>query len=235
MFEIGVVILRKMKDKIYVNISDNIDLKFNDEIIVETENGIEYGIFYKKIINNINEFCINKNKILRKVTNKDIKKNIKNEEKSLKANKIVLKKIIEYNLNMKLTCVQYIFDCSKLFVYYTSELRVDFRDFIKDLGHILKTRIQMVQIGVRDEAKIIGGIGMCGNTLCCKRFLKDFNPVTIDMAKKQNLLLNVQRLSGLCGRLMCCISYDNNKCIKNTKDCKDICIKEILKKKKKIF
>jgi cell fate regulator YaaT (PSP1 superfamily) len=234
MFDIGIAVVRIIKDRIYININNDIDLKFNDEIIVETEHGIEYGIFYKKIIN-INNSFINKNKFLRKITNKDVKKNIKNEEKNLKVNKIVLKKIAEYNLDMKLTCVQYIFDCSKLFIYYTSELRVDFRNFIKDLGHILKTRIQMVQIGVRDEAKIIGGIGMCGNTLCCKRFLKTFNPVTIDMAKKQDLLFNVSRLSGLCGRLMCCISYENSKCTNNIKNCKVLCTKEISKKKKIFF
>jgi cell fate regulator YaaT (PSP1 superfamily) len=110
---------------------------------------------------------------------------------------------------MKLIRVQYTFDRSKLFVYYTSDSRVDFRNLIKDLGHALKTRIQMVQIGVRDESKIVGGIGICGRQLCCQIFLRDFSSVTIDMAKDQDLSLNISKLSGVCGRLMCCISYEN--------------------------
>jgi cell fate regulator YaaT (PSP1 superfamily) len=123
---------------------------------------------------------------------------------------VVVQKAQDHELDMKLTCVQYTFDRSKLFVYYTSETRIDFREFIKDLGRTLKARIQMIQIGVRDEAKIIGGISTCGQILCCQRFLKDLNSVTVSMAKDQALSLNTAKLSGLCGRLMCCISYESD-------------------------
>ena len=132
---------------------------------------------------------------------------------------IVSKKIQEHNLDMKLTCVQYTFDRTKLFIYYTSDTRVDFRELIKDLAHSLKKIIQMVQIGVRDESRIVGGVGTCGKCLCCQMFLKDFSSVTIDMAKYQDLSLNTSKLSGLCGRLMCCLAYEyenyvqfKNKC-----------------------
>jgi len=111
---------------------------------------------------------------------------------------------------MKLTCVDYTFDCNKLFVYYTAEGRVDFRELIKDLGYLLKTRIQMVQIGVRDEAKMLGGFGPCGLPICCGSFLKNFRPVSIDMAKEQDLSLNPAKISGVCGRLMCCLAYEND-------------------------
>jgi cell fate regulator YaaT (PSP1 superfamily) len=202
------VMLRKIKDKVYADIG-HFDLKLNDQIILETEHGVEVGKVCEKQKNvekGKDLIC----KILRKITEEDKKKLFENERKSLKAHKIIIQKVNNHKLDMKLTCVHYIFDRSKLFIYYTSETRVDFRELIKDLGHILKTRIQMVQIGVRDESKIIGGIGMCGQILCCKNFLKDFNSVTMDMAKEQDLSLNTTKLSGLCGRLMCCISYENS-------------------------
>ena len=110
---------------------------------------------------------------------------------------------------MKLTCIDYTFDRSKLFLYYTAENRVDFRNLIKDLGHALKTRIQMVQIGVRDETKIMGGLGACGDVLCCARFLKEFSPVSMEMAKEQDIALNIAKISGICGRLMCCLAYEH--------------------------
>jgi cell fate regulator YaaT (PSP1 superfamily) len=201
------VVLRKIKDKIYADIG-HFDLKLNDEIILETEHGVEVGTVREK------EKVIQKSKdpigkVLRKITEEDEKKLAENERKNLKAKNMVLKRVAKHKLDMKLICVQYIFDLSKLFVYYTSETRIDFRELVKDLGHTLKTRIHMVQIGVRDESKIVGGIGICGRVLCCQTFLKDFNSVTIDMAKKQDLSLNTAKLSGLCGRLMCCISYEN--------------------------
>jgi cell fate regulator YaaT (PSP1 superfamily) len=202
------VMLRRIKNKIYAD-AGRFDLKLNSKIVLETEHGIEVGVVCEK------EKYVQKSKepigkVLRKITEEDRRKLADNEKKTLKAREIVVRKVDDYELDMKLTCVQYTFDRSKLFVYYTSETRVDFRELIKDLGHILKTRIQMVQIGVRDESKMIGGIGTCGQVLCCKNFLKDFNSVTIDMAKEQDLSLNPAKLSGLCGRLMCCISYENN-------------------------
>jgi cell fate regulator YaaT (PSP1 superfamily) len=203
------LMVRQTKDKIYAD-AGHFDLKLNDKAIVETEHGVEVGVVCEKE----NNIQIGKyhsiGKIFRKVTQEDKKKIVDNEARNEKAYKTVLQKIIDHKLDMKLTSVQYIFDCSKLFVYYTCETRVDFRVFIKNLGHLLKTRIQMVQIGVRDESKIIGGIGTCGQVLCCKCFLRDFNSVTIDMAKDQDLSLNTAKLSGLCGRLMCCIAYEND-------------------------
>ncbi|OEG70212.1 hypothetical protein ATZ36_05610 [Candidatus Endomicrobiellum trichonymphae] len=202
------VVLRKIKDRIYAD-AGHFDLKLKDKIILETEHGVEVGTVCEKekVIQEGKDLI---GKVLRKITEEDKKKLAANKIKNLKAKNIVLQKTIKYKLNMKLICVQYTFDRSKLFVYYTSETRVDFRELVKDLGHILRTRIQMVQIGVRDESKMVGGIGICGHVLCCQTFLKDFNSVTIDMAKEQDLSLNTAKLSGLCGRLMCCISYEND-------------------------
>jgi cell fate regulator YaaT (PSP1 superfamily) len=202
------VMVRKIKDKIYAN-TDKLDLKLNDKIIVETEHGVEYGVvceIAKDSLKGKEPLA----KVIRKLTEDDKRKLADNQRRNLRVQVTVSQKAREHKLDMKLTCVSYTFDRSKLFVYYTSETRVDFRELIKDLGHVLKTRIQMVQIGVRDESKMIGGIGTCGQVLCCENFLKDFNSVTIDMAKEQNLSLNTSKLSGLCGRLMCCIAYEND-------------------------
>jgi cell fate regulator YaaT (PSP1 superfamily) len=201
------VIIRRIKDKIYAEAGKTI-LGLNDKIIVETEHGIEYGVVYEII----KDFVKGKEsiaKVLRKVTEEDKRKLIDNQRRNLRAQVTVSQKVREHKLDMKLTCVSYNFDRSKLFIYYTSETRVDFRELIKNLGYILRTRIQMVQIGVRDESKMVGGIGHCGQVLCCKKFLKDFHSVTIDMARDQELSLNPNKLSGLCGRLMCCIAYEN--------------------------
>ncbi len=202
------VMVRRIKDKIYADVG-HLDLKPGDKIILETEHGVESGVVCERE-KNIQKGKDPIGKVLRKVTEEDKKKLAENEKRNAKALNIVLEKADDHELDMKLTCVQYTFDRSKLFVYYTSETRVDFRELIKDLGHILKTRIQMVQIGVRDESKMVGGIGTCGQVLCCQSFLKDFSSVTIDMAKEQDLSLNTAKLSGLCGRLMCCIAYEND-------------------------
>ena len=203
------LIVRPLKEKIYAE-SGALDLNFGDKVIVKADHGIELGIVCEKEKNlEPSEDQPFIGKILRKVTDEDLQKIAHNEKKSQNAYETVAKKVAFYELDMKLTDVQYTFDCSKLFVYYTSESRVDFRELIKDLGSALKTRIQMVQIGVRDESKMIGGLGICGRTLCCQNFLADFSSVTIDMAKEQDLSINTSKLSGLCGRLLCCISYEN--------------------------
>jgi cell fate regulator YaaT (PSP1 superfamily) len=202
------VLVRKIKDKIYAD-AGRFDLSLNDKVVVGTEHGVEFGVVCEKE-KNMQKWRGAIGKIVRKATQQDIMKVANNENKDAKVHKTVAQKIVEHKLDMKLICVQYTFDCSKLFVYYISNARVDFRELIRDLGHILKTRIQMVQVGVRDESKIIGGIGICGQVLCCRCFLKNFKPVTIDMAKEQNLSLNALKLSGLCGRLMCCIAYEND-------------------------
>lgn len=201
------VIVRRIKDKIYVQ-TGKYAVKLNDKVIVETEHGTEFGVVCEKEknIEPAKDFYIGK--ILRIATENDLKRLINNENKNAQARVTVSKKVQEHKLDMKLTCVQYTFDRTKLFIYYTSETRVDFRELIKDLAHSLKTRIQMVQIGVRNESKIVGGVGTCGKQLCCQIFLKDFSSVTIDMAKDQDLSLNTAKLSGLCGRLMCCLAYE---------------------------
>lgn len=201
------IIVRRIKEKIWGD-SGHIDLVIGDRVIIETEHGQEVGFVYEK------EKMVDKpkeaiGKVARKLTPDDEKRAAENEEKNKQAQKVVMQKVEDHELQMKLTCVQYTFDRSKLFIYYTAETRVDFRELIKDLGHVLKTRIQMVQIGVRDEAKMVGGLGHCGRNLCCQGFLKEFSSVTIDMAKEQDLAINTAKLSGLCGRLMCCLAYEN--------------------------
>lgn len=202
------VLLRKIKYKIYADVG-RFDLRLNDKIILETHYCVEAGVVCEKE-KNIPKSKYLIGKVLRKATDEDKRRLADNERKALKEYGIVMQKAYVHKLDIKLTCVQYTFDCSKLFVYYTSATRVDFRELIKDLGHVLKTKIQMVQVGVRDESKMIGGIGICGQILCCQGFLKDFNSVTIGMAKGQDLSLNTSKLSGLCGRLMCCIFYEND-------------------------
>ncbi len=186
----------------------SLDVNPGDMCLVETENGLEVG----KVVSP--EKMIEKKKknffrVIRKLTKKDVEITKRNREKNNEAFKKVLEKVKEYELEMKLTCVDYTFDRRKLFVYYTAEGRVDFRQLIKDLGKILKTRIQMVQIGVRDEAKLIGGFGPCGLPLCCHRFLREFKPPTLEMVKDQDLSLSLSKISGVCGRLMCCLVYEN--------------------------
>lgn len=209
------VIVRKTNDKVYAD-AGKLDLMLNDKIIVKTEHGIECGKVFEIIKKDIKDRR-SLGRAIRKFTEDDKRKLIDNKKRSSGAQIVVSQKIREYNLDMKLTCVSYTFDRSKLFIYYTSESRVDFRNLIKDLGHVMKTRIQMVQIGVRDESKILGGLGSCGQVLCCKKFLRDFNSVTVDMAKEQDLSLNTSKLLGLCSRLMCCIAYENDT-YKNMKE-----------------
>ena len=202
------VIVRKIKEKIYAQ-PKHLTLELNETVIVETEHGVEFGFICEKENEKEQPADVKFGVVIRKANEHDIKRLENNEHKNDLAWDKVYEKISEMKLDMKLTSVNYTFDRTKLFIYYTSETRVDFREFIKVLGHTLKTRIQMVQIGVRDESKIIGGIGTCGQQLCCKVFLKDFNSVTIDMAKDQDLSLNTTKLSGLCGRLMCCLAYEH--------------------------
>jgi len=188
---------------------EGIDLAIGDRCLVETENGIEVG----KIVSPERMVERSKKKlyrVIKKMDSSDWEVVKGNEKKEKEAFQKVIQKVEEHELKMKLTCVEYTFDCNKLFVYYTAEGRVDFRELIKDLGYLLKTRIQMVQIGVRDEAKMIGGFGPCGLPICCGSFMKSFRPVSIDMAKEQELSLNPAKISGVCGRLMCCLGYEND-------------------------
>lgn len=200
--------LHRKKDKILGDVG-GFDLTLGSHVIVEIDNALEIAIVAK------HEVMIDKPKqpvykILRSVTPEDKLHMKENEEKNREACKTVLDRIRVYNLNLKLTCVEYSFDRTKLYIYYTSETRVDFRQLVKDLGHLLKARIQMVQIGGRDESKMLGGLGLCGRLLCCMTFLKEFTPISVEMAKEQNLSINIAKLSGLCGRLKCCLAYEYN-------------------------
>ncbi|MBU1862675.1 MAG: stage 0 sporulation family protein [Candidatus Omnitrophica bacterium] len=186
-------------------------IKFNvgEYIVLEADRGIDYGqvVSETELIENA-AFDEPLKAVIRRVDNKDKEKIKKNKQKSREAHNICEKKIIEHRLPMKLVDTEYAFDVSKLVFYFTSEGRVDFRDLVKDLAAVFKVRIELRQIGVRDEAKMLGGLGHCGRKLCCGTFLKDFEPVTIKMAKEQNMSLNPTKISGVCGRLMCCLDYE---------------------------
>ncbi|MFD1204508.1 MULTISPECIES: stage 0 sporulation family protein [Sporosarcina] len=187
-------------------------LNVGDYVIVETARGIEYG----KVASHVreveeNDIVLPLKKIIRKALVED---QVIVEENRLEAEIAFEKcvdKIREHGLEMKLVDVEYTFDRNKIVFYFTAEGRVDFRNLVKDLAAIFRTRIELRQIGVRDEAKMLGGIGPCGRMLCCSTFLGDFEPVSIKMAKDQNLSLNPSKISGLCGRLMCCLKYENDE------------------------
>lgn len=200
--------IRRAKD-VFDFLPEGIDLAIGDKCLVETDNGIEVGevVWPERMIERSKEKL---HRVIKKTDSSDWEVVKGNARKEKEAFQKVMQKVEEHELKMKLTCVDYTFDCNKLFVYYTAEGRVDFRELIKDLGYLLKTRIQMVQIGVRDEAKMLGGFGPCGLPICCGTFLKSFRPVSIDMAKEQDLSLNPAKISGVCGRLMCCLAYEND-------------------------
>jgi cell fate regulator YaaT (PSP1 superfamily) len=181
-----------------------------DYVIVEADRGIDYGqvVSAPEVVDHL-ETNDPVKAIIRKVDEKDTEKIEKNKEKAEEAHKTCVQKIAEHNLPMKLVDTEYSFDQSKIVFYFTSEGRVDFRNLVKDLAAVFKVRIELRQIGVRDEAKMLGGCGHCGRVLCCVSHLKNFEPVTIKMAKDQKLSLNPTKISGVCGRLMCCLNYEH--------------------------
>ena len=182
-----------------------------DAVIVETVRGVEFGEVVTGVCQIADELVTPPLKnVLRIATADDIRHDRENRDKEAEALKICEKKIEEHKLMMKLVGCEYTFDNSKLLFYFTSDKRVDFRSLVKDLAAIFRTRIELRQIGVRDEAKMLGGLGMCGRPLCCSTFLGDFQPVSIKMAKEQNLSLNPTKISGVCGRLMCCLKYEED-------------------------
>jgi len=196
--------------KITFFLAGGLRFKVGDYVIVEQDRGLEYG----EVVSDEETLLDTEvekplRKIIRKTNPWDHRQIEKNKKKSKELIQICSRKINEKKLPMKLVESEYSFDRSKIIFYFTSEGRVDFRNLVKDLANIFKARIEMKQIGVRDEAKLMGGYGPCGKELCCAKFLKDFEPVTIRMAKDQNLSLNPTKISGLCGRLMCCLSYEN--------------------------
>ncbi len=180
-----------------------------DHVIVETARGVEYGfvvlgpreVSEEKVIQPLKS-------VIRVATPKDDAREENNRKKEKEAFQICLKKIREHNLDMKLIEAEYTFDNNKVLFYFTADGRIDFRELVKDLAAVFKTRIELRQIGVRDETKILGGIGICGRPLCCHTFLSEFAPVSIKMAKEQNLSLNPTKISGVCGRLMCCLKNE---------------------------
>ena len=186
-----------------------IDAKVGDLVVVETARGIECATVSESV-KKVDDIKIVKplKKVLRLADSIDKRKMEENRKKAADAFALCEKKIAEHNLDMKLVDVEYAFDGSKILFYFTSDGRVDFRDLVKDLAGSFHTRIELRQIGVRDEAKMLGGLGICGQPFCCARFLDDFQPVSIKMAKEQGLSLNPTKISGSCGRLMCCLNYE---------------------------
>ena len=200
----------KQAGKIYYFSPGDLELALHDHVIVETARGMEYGtvviapreICEKKVVKPLKE-------VIRKATEADEKTNEENKIKEKKAFEICLEKIRDNNLEMKLIDVEYTFDGGKIIFCFTADGRVDFRELVKDLVSVFRTRIELRQIGVRDEAKMVGGIASCGRVLCCHSVLDEFQPVSIRMAKHQNLSLNPGKISGICGRLMCCLKFES--------------------------
>ena len=183
--------------------------KVGDYVIVEVERGHDYAqVMTERGMIQEKDHCKPLKKIIRIATKEDVQRITENKKRIKSAFQSCAKKIQERKLDMKLIDAEYSFDRTKLIFYFTSEGRVDFRELVKDLAHIFKVRIELRQIGVRDEARMLGGFSHCGRPLCCASFLKGFEPVTIRMAKEQNLPLNPSKISGCCGRLMCCLGYE---------------------------
>ena len=201
----------KNMGKVYYFDPEEYELKIGDNVIVETARGVECGEVAMERKEIAEEDIVQPlKKLIRIATPDDLKKVAENAIKEKTAFDICVKKIAAHKLEMKLVNVEYTFDNSKILFYFTADGRVDFRELVKDLAGIFHTRIELRQIGVRDESKMIGGLGICGQPFCCSRFLKDFQPVSIKMAKEQGLSLNPTKISGACGRLMCCLAYEES-------------------------
>lgn len=197
--------------KIYYFDPDGKELKKGDRVIVETIRGVECGEVALENREISDEEIIKPlKKLIRKADEKDLRTLEENKKKEKNAFGICQKKIADHKLDMKLVDVEYTFDGGKVLFYFTADGRVDFRELVKDLAGVFRTRIELRQIGVRDESKMIGGLGICGRPFCCRSFLGDFQPVSIKMAKEQGLSLNPTKISGTCGRLMCCLKYEQN-------------------------
>ena len=195
--------------KIYYFDPLDLNIEADEYVIVETIRGVEYG----KVVLGVREVEDDQviqplKPVMRVATEEDHKKEAENKEKEKKAFEICQEKIKKHNLEMKLIDTEYTFDNNKVLFYFTADGRIDFRELVKDLAAVFKTRIELRQIGVRDETKAVGGIGICGRPLCCHQHLSDFVPVSIKMAKEQNLSLNPTKISGCCGRLMCCLKHE---------------------------
>lgn len=202
----------KKAGKIYYFDPGDLSIQKDDYVIVETVRGVEFGkaVIARKQVED-HDVVLPLKKVVRIADQKDRMIVDENKQAAKEAYEVCNGKVIEHQLDMKLVDVEYTFDRNKVIFYFTADGRVDFRELVKDLAAIFRTRIELRQIGVRDEAKMLGGIGPCGRMLCCSTFLGDFDPVSIKMAKDQNLSLNPTKISGLCGRLMCCLKYENDE------------------------
>lgn len=201
----------KKAGKVYYFDPDQFEIDAGANVIVETARGIEFGeavIPTREITDD--EVVAPLKKVMRVATEDDVKHASDNSRKEKEAFATCLQKIRDHNLEMKLIDVEYTFDNNKILFYFTADGRVDFRELVKDLAAVFKTRIELRQIGVRDESKMMGGIGVCGRVLCCSSYLGEFQPVSIKMAKEQGLSLNPTKISGTCGRLMCCLKYEQD-------------------------
>ncbi len=201
----------KKVGKIYYFDPNKFQIKRDQAVIVETVRGLElgYAVLPTKEVDKA-DVILPLKKVIRVANHKDLRSIEENKILAKEAFETCARKTVEHKLEMNLVDVEYAFDKSKLAFYFTAEGRVDFRELVKDLANIFRTRIELRQIGVRDEAKMLGGIGPCGRMLCCSTFLGDFEPVSIKMAKDQSLSLNPTKISGICGRLMCCLKYEND-------------------------
>lgn len=197
--------------KIYYFNPRDLEIRLGDHVIVETARGVEYGsvVLAPKEVPNKAVVAPLK-EVIRIATKEDSQREESNRRKEREAFEVCEKKIRHHRLDMKLIDVEYTFDNNKILFYFTAEGRIDFRELVKDLAAIFKTRIELRQIGVRDETKILGGMGICGRALCCHTYLSEFAPVSIKMAKEQNLSLNPTKISGVCGRLMCCLKNEQD-------------------------
>jgi cell fate regulator YaaT (PSP1 superfamily) len=188
---------------------NDVDCQRNDYVVLEVERGSEFG----RVISDTTSVCKTSTsalagKILRKATDGDLKQIANNQMKAQDAQNVCIRKIVERKLPMQIVKCEYTFDCSKIIFFFIAEGRVDFRTLVKDLAGIFRVRIELKQIGVRDRAKVVGGYGICGRELCCSSHLKSFHPLSIKMSKEQGLPLNPSRLSGVCGRIKCCMAYE---------------------------
>jgi cell fate regulator YaaT (PSP1 superfamily) len=202
----------KKAGKIYYFDPGELTIPDGEFVIVETVRGVEFGrvVINKKQVSE-HDVVLPLKKVIRIAEQKDRLIVDENKQAAREAYDVCVQKIQSHDLDMKLVDVEYTFDRNKVIFYFTADGRIDFRELVKDLAAIFRTRIELRQIGVRDEAKLLGGIGPCGRMLCCSTFLGDFEPVSIKMAKDQNLSLNPTKISGLCGRLMCCLKYENDE------------------------
>jgi cell fate regulator YaaT (PSP1 superfamily) len=209
MDRIAEVEIRKVEKDLYFRIPSNIDVNVRDFVLVEfTEGTVDYGRIYKIMETKTIFSPVISGRILRKLNENDFLIIKENNEKKKEAFKICLEKIKEYDLPMRLVDVDFTYDKTKITFYYWAEGRIDFRKLVKDLAKIFNCRIEMRQIGLRDEAKIKGGFGICGRQLCCATFLKEFESITMRMVKNQKLPMDMNKITGLCGRLLCCLSYE---------------------------